>query len=85
MDLKELGCEVVDWILVSHERGQWRALANTIVNLRVPKRRGISRVVGRLLASQEGLCSIELVNGISLQQFYFNIKFNPSVPYMSPQ
>jgi hypothetical protein len=26
----------MDWIDVTHDRGQWRALVNTVMNLRVP-------------------------------------------------
>jgi hypothetical protein len=35
MDLREIGWEGVDWIHLVHDRGQWRAFVNTIVNLRV--------------------------------------------------
>jgi hypothetical protein len=36
MDLREIGWERVDWINVTEDREQWRALVNTILNLRVP-------------------------------------------------
>jgi hypothetical protein len=36
MDLKERGCEYVDWIHLAQGRDQWRALANTVMNLRIP-------------------------------------------------
>ena len=36
MDLQELGCEGMDWIDVARDRDRWRALANTVMNLRVP-------------------------------------------------
>jgi hypothetical protein len=36
MDLKERGLEGVDWISVARKRDQWRALVNTVMNLRVP-------------------------------------------------
>jgi hypothetical protein len=29
--LREKGWEVVDWIHLSQDRGQWRALANTLL------------------------------------------------------
>jgi hypothetical protein len=36
MDLGEIGWDGVDWIELAHDRGQWRALVNTVMNLRVP-------------------------------------------------
>jgi hypothetical protein len=35
MDLREIGWDGVDWVDMS-DRDQWRALVNTILNLRVP-------------------------------------------------
>jgi len=36
MDLRETGWEAVDWIHVAQSREQWRALVNTVMNLRAP-------------------------------------------------
>jgi hypothetical protein len=36
MDLLELGLRVVGWIGVAQDRYSWRALANAVMNLRVP-------------------------------------------------
>jgi hypothetical protein len=36
MDLRELGWDGVDWIELAQDRDQWRALVNTVMNLRVP-------------------------------------------------
>jgi hypothetical protein len=36
MDRREIGFRDVDWIHWSHDRDRWRALANTVMNLRVP-------------------------------------------------
>jgi hypothetical protein len=34
--LREIGWDGVDWIDLAQDRGQWRALVNTVMNLRVP-------------------------------------------------
>jgi hypothetical protein len=36
MDLREIVWDGVDWIDVSQDRDPWRALVNTVMNLRVP-------------------------------------------------
>jgi hypothetical protein len=36
MDLLEIGLNVVDWIDLAPDRYRWRALVNTVMNLRVP-------------------------------------------------
>jgi hypothetical protein len=36
MDLREIGWGAVDWIDLVQDRDQWRALLNTVMNLRVP-------------------------------------------------
>jgi hypothetical protein len=36
MDLTEIGWDGVDWIDLVQDRDQWRALVNTLINLRVP-------------------------------------------------
>jgi hypothetical protein len=36
MDLREIGFGVVDGIHLAQDRDRWRALVNTIMNLRVP-------------------------------------------------
>jgi hypothetical protein len=45
----------VDWVHVSQDTGQCRALVNRVMNFRVRQILGISVVAERLLASQEGL------------------------------
>jgi hypothetical protein len=35
-DLSQIGVSVVDWIGVAQERYRWRALVNSVMNLRVP-------------------------------------------------
>jgi hypothetical protein len=34
-DLGEIGCHSMDWIDLAQDRDQWRALVNTVMNLRV--------------------------------------------------
>jgi hypothetical protein len=35
-DLLEIGVSVVDWIGLAQDRYRWRALVNSVMNLRVP-------------------------------------------------
>jgi hypothetical protein len=35
MDLREIGWESVVWIQLAQDRDRWRALVNTVMNLRV--------------------------------------------------
>jgi hypothetical protein len=35
MDLRETGWDGVDWIDMAQDRDHWRALVNTVLNLRV--------------------------------------------------
>jgi hypothetical protein len=36
MDLREMGFGDMDWIHLAQDRDRWRALVNTVMNLRVP-------------------------------------------------
>jgi hypothetical protein len=36
IDLREIGWDGMDWIDLAQDRDQWRALVNTLMNLRVP-------------------------------------------------
>jgi hypothetical protein len=40
MDLREIGWDGMDWIDLAQDRDQWRALVNTVMNLRVPQNAG---------------------------------------------
>jgi hypothetical protein len=36
IDLREIGCDGVDWIDLAQDRDQWGALVHTVMKLRVP-------------------------------------------------
>jgi hypothetical protein len=36
MDIREIGRGGVDWIDLTQDRDQWRAVVNTVMKLRVP-------------------------------------------------
>jgi hypothetical protein len=40
LDLREIGWDSMDWIDLAQDRDQWRALVNTVMNLRVPQNSG---------------------------------------------
>ena len=42
MDLQEVGGSCGDWIELAQDRDSWRALVSIVMNLQVPKMRGIS-------------------------------------------
>jgi hypothetical protein len=42
MDLQEVGGGCRDWMELAQERDRWQALLNMVMNLQVPKMRGIS-------------------------------------------
>jgi hypothetical protein len=41
VDLQEMGGGCGDWMELAQDRDRWRAIVNTVMNLRIPKMRGI--------------------------------------------
>jgi len=44
MDLQEVGAGCEDWMELAHDRDRWRTRVSTVMNVRVPKMQGISRL-----------------------------------------
>ena len=42
MDFQEVGGGCGDWMELNQDRDRWRTLVSTVMNLRLPKMRGIS-------------------------------------------
>jgi len=51
-------------VLVAQHRDQWHALVSTVMNIRAHNILGMSRLAGKLPASQERFCSMKLVNSV---------------------
>jgi hypothetical protein len=64
LDLLEIGLNVVDWIGLAQDRYGWRALVNSVLNLRFHKMLGNYRIVAQLVASRVVLSSTEFVSSI---------------------
>ena len=50
MDLQEVGGGCEDWMELAQDRDTWRALVSTVMNLWVPKMRGISGLAAELVS-----------------------------------
>lgn len=60
IDIEEIGWEGVDRIDFAQNRGNWEVILHMVMNVRVPKMRGICSLTKGLLASQVGLYSMEI-------------------------
>lgn len=59
MELEETESEDVNWIRVVQGTNKWLALANTVMNHRVPQ--FVDQLSSCALVSEEPLCSIDLI------------------------
>jgi hypothetical protein len=55
MDLGEVGWGDVDWIGLAKDRNRWRALVNSVLNLRVPLNTWKSGLTSGVLSSSAQL------------------------------
>jgi hypothetical protein len=60
----------MDWIDLAQDRDKCLAVVNTVRTFGFHKMRGISWVAWDVLASQEGLCSMELLS----YYFYYSLQ-----------
>jgi hypothetical protein len=56
--LRAIGWNGVDWVNLAQDRDQWRALLNTVMNLRVPQNVGKFLSGCKISGFQEGLSSV---------------------------
>ena len=52
----------MDWIPLTQDKDRWWELVNAVMNIRVPYNAVVSSLDENVLASQERLCSMDLVS-----------------------
>jgi hypothetical protein len=83
MDLGEVGWGDVDWIGLAQDRNRWRALVNSVLNLRVPLNAGklSSGLTSSGLSSSAQLHRVSLVIIMSLEPF---VGSSPLFQFLNP-
>jgi hypothetical protein len=59
IDIREIGWGGVEWIQLAQDRGLWRALVNTVMNMRVivvQEERAASTIILNLVELQPAIC-----------------------------
>jgi hypothetical protein len=69
MDLSEIEWEVVDWVHLTQDRDQWRALLKTVMDFRGPWNVGGGGGVAVLLSINFSMMT--LLHGVNWLEFYF--------------
>jgi hypothetical protein len=69
MDIKETGWVGMGWIHLCQDRNMWQAVVKTVMNY---KMWGVSRLDEELVAYQDLLCSMQLVNIIWLTSWFLS-------------
>ena len=68
MDLEEVVWGGMDWNHVAQNRDEWRAVVNAVLSIRIPSNAG-NFSIAALLASQEVICSMQLMYCVSCSRF----------------
>jgi hypothetical protein len=81
---KETGQEDMGRIHLAQDKAQWRALVNTVLYLRVSKHSENFLINEQLLASLEGLSSMEVVPYVRQDILLFSTASRPTLGHTQP-
>jgi hypothetical protein len=65
LHVPETVCDLERWVHAAHDRVLWQCLVDTVMILRLHKEPEMSLLSERLLISQEGLCTNDVVIQVS--------------------